>query len=100
MQTGITDGGANFTVTSDTYIGENEVTALMKVIHDYISWIYPPVFTLLSLTNILAFVVFLQPSMRKVHTNVYLAFLAVADFVYVNSTTWANIQEIAEGKCI
>ena len=69
-------------------------------IYDYIAWIFPPTLTLLSLTNILAVVVFIQPSMRRVHTNVYLAFLAVADFLYVNTSTWPNIQEIVQGMLL
>ena len=42
-------------------------------------------------------VVFLRPGMRKSHTNVYLAVLAVCDMIFVNSSTWPNMQVIANG---
>ena len=65
---------------------------------DYVAILYPPVWTLLSVGNIVSLLVFLRSSMRKSHTSVYLATLAVIDTVSVNSSSWCNIHAIVQGK--
>ena len=74
-----------------------DVTTLLTI-GKYVSLINPPVLTLLSVGNIVSLLVFVRSDMRKAHTNVYLAALAVVDTVWVNTSTWCYSQEIAEGK--
>ena len=83
---------------SSPYNSSSDDVVTLLLVGKYMLLCYPTVWTVLCVGNIVSLLVFLRADMRKSHSNVYLAVLAAVDFVWVNTSTWQNIQKIVDGR--